>query len=482
MKTIIKSFVGAVTGTILVLVIAFFFIKNSQPNGIAPIVKNQIQDTPVVRTSYALPQSTDFTRAAAKTVNAVVHIKTIIGIKPRYYDNFFGSLRGYLYGQRQQALIAFGSGVVISPNGYIVTNNHVVDGADKIYVTFNNKREMEAKIVGTSPSTDLALIKVDAKDLPYLTYGNSDNLKVGQWVLAVGNPFNLTSTVTAGIISAIARDIHILGGKTAIESFIQTDAAINPGNSGGALVNTAGQLIGINAVIASQTGAYEGYSFAIPVNLVRKVVNDLMNYGQVQRGYLGVQIRDIDAGFAKEKHLMDLNGVYVADVVEGSGAAKAGVKRGDIITAINSHPVKNISELMGIIGQYSPGKKVLVGINRDDKEKTITVILKNKNGTTGLVKAEKAFYDNDLGAMLKTASENELGNLNIDHGLKVVRIKKGILQRGGIAQGFIITEVNDREVNNRKQIDKAFSDSNDNTVKVSGIYPNGTRISFVFVP
>jgi Do/DeqQ family serine protease len=482
MKTTIKSFIGAVAGTIFVLAVAFYFINKQQPNEITPIVKSQIQNTPVVQASYALPQNTDFTRAAAKTVNAVVHIKTIIGIKPRYYDNFFGSLRGYLYGQPQRALIAFGSGVVISPNGYIVTNNHVVAGADKIFVTFNNKKEMEAKIIGTSPSTDLALIKVDAKDLPYLTYGNSDNLKVGQWVLAVGNPFNLTSTVTAGIISAIARDIHILGGKTAIESFIQTDAAVNPGNSGGALVNTAGQLIGINAAIASQTGAYEGYSFAIPVNLVRKVVNDLMNYGQVQRGYLGIQIRDINAGFAKEKHLMDLNGVYVAGVVDGSGAAKAGVKKGDVITSINSHPTKNISELMGIIGQYSPGNKVRVGLNRNDKEKIITVTLKNKNGTTGLVKAEKAFYNNDLGAMLKTASENELGNLNIDHGLKVVRVKKGILQRGGIAEGFIITEVNDREVNNRKQIEKALSDSDNNTVKVSGIYPNGTRISFEFVP
>ncbi len=482
MKTIIKSFAGAVAGTILVLVIAFFFIKNQPSNEITPIVKNQIQNTPVVQTSYTLPQNTDFTKAAAKTVDAVVHIKTIIGIKPRYYDNFFGSLRGYLYGQPQRALIAFGSGVVISPNGYIVTNNHVVDGADKIFVTFNNKKEMEAKIIGTSPSTDLALIKVDAKDLPYLTYGNSDNLKVGQWVLAVGNPFNLTSTVTAGIISAIARDIHILGGKTAIESFIQTDAAVNPGNSGGALVNTAGQLIGINAAIASQTGAYEGYSFAIPVNLVRKVVNDLMNYGQVQRAYLGVQIRDIDAGFAKEKHLMDLNGVYVAAVVEGSGAYKAGVKKGDVITSINSHPIKNISELMGIIGQYSPGNKVRVGLNRNDKEKTITIILKNKNGTTGLVRAEKAFYNNDLGAILKAASENDLGNLNIDHGLKVVRVKKGILQRGGIAEGFIITEVNDREVSNRQQIEKALSDGNGNTVKVNGIYPNGTRISFEFVP
>jgi len=483
MKTIIKSFVGAVAGTIIVLVVAFFFIKNQYPDKVTSPVKSRIQTTTVIPTSYSsLPQNTDFTKAAAKTVDAVVHIKTIIGIKPRYYDNFFGSLRGYLYGQPQRALIAFGSGVVISPNGYIVTNNHVVNGADKIFVTFNNKKEVEAKIIGTSPSTDLALIKVDEKDLPYLTYGNSDKLKVGQWVLAVGNPFNLTSTVTAGIISAIARDIHILGGKTAIESFIQTDAAVNPGNSGGALVNTSGQLIGINAAIASQTGAYEGYSFAIPVNLVRKVVNDLMNYGQVQRGYLGIQIRDINAGFAKEKHLMDLNGVYVAAVMEGSGAEKAGVKKGDIITSINNHPVKNISELMGIIGQYSPGNKVRVTINRNNKDKVVNVTLKNKNGTTSLIKAEKTFYNNDLGAMLKTASENDLGNLNIDHGLKVVRIKKGILQRGGIAEGFIITEVNDREVNNRKQIEKALSDGNGNTVKVSGIYPNGTKISFEFIP
>ncbi len=482
MKTVIKSFVGAVTGTIFILVIAFFFIKRQHPDTITPIVKNEIRNTRVVPTSYTLPQNTDFTIAAAKTVNAVVHIKTIIGIKPRNYDHFFGSLRGYLYGQQQQALIAFGSGVVISPNGYIVTNNHVVNGADKIFVTFNDKREMEAKIVGTSPSTDLALIKVDAKDLPYLTYGNSDNLKVGQWVLAVGNPFNLTSTVTAGIISAKARDIHILGGKSAIESFIQTDAAVNPGNSGGALVNTAGQLIGINAAIASQTGAYEGYSFAIPVNLVRKVVNDLMNYGQIQRAYLGIQIQNIDAEFAKKMNLHDLNGVYVAGVVEGSGAAKAGIQKGDIITTINNHPVKDISELLGIIGQYSPGNTIHVSFIQDRKKKTVLVVLKNKNGTTGLVKAQKAFYSDVLGAMLKTAPENDLGNLNIDHGLKVVRVKKGILQRGGIAEGFIITEVNDREVNNRKQIEKALSESDNNTVKVSGIYPNGMRISFEFVP
>ncbi len=482
MKTIIKSFVGAVTGTILVLLIAFFVIKQHQREPATPIVKNQIQKLPKVKATYLLPQNTDFTVAAAKSVNAVVHIKTIIGIKPRNYDNFFGSLRGYIYGQPQQALIAFGSGVVISPNGYIVTNNHVVAGANKIFVTFNDKQEMEAKIIGTSPSTDLALIKVDAKDLPYLTYGNSDNLKVGQWVLAVGNPFNLTSTVTAGIISAIARNIHILKGKTAIESYIQTDAAVNPGNSGGALVNTAGQLIGINAAIASQTGVYEGYSFAIPVNLVRKVVSDLMNYGQIQRGYLGIQIQNIDANFAKKMHLHDLDGVYVAMVIKGSGADKAGIKKGDIITAINNHPIKDMSVLLGITGQYSPGNVIRVSLLRDRKKETVRVTLENKNGTTGLIKAQKMFYSDVLGAMLKTAPENELTNLNIDNGLKVVSVRRGILQKGGIAEGFIITKVNNREVNNKEQIKRALSQNNNNVVKVSGIYPNGMRLSFEFVP
>ncbi len=482
MKTIFKSFIGAVAGTLLVLFVAFFFVKNKQPEK----VMQPATTTPVVHTAYTapvpIPQNMDFTKAAAKSVDAVVHIKTIIGVKPRYYDNFFGALRGYFYRQPQEALIAFGSGVVISPNGYIVTNNHVVDGADKIIVTFNDKRQMEAKIIGTSPSTDLALIKVNAKGLHYLTYGNSDDLKVGQWVLAVGNPFNLTSTVTAGIVSAKARDIHILGGNSAIESFIQTDAAVNPGNSGGALVNTDGQLVGINAAIASQTGAYEGYSFAIPVNLVRKVVNDLMNYGQIQRAYLGVQIRDIDADFAKEKHLHNLNGVYVAGVVAGSGAAKAGVEKGDVITTIDNHPVKNLSELMGIIGQYSPGDEVRVNLIHNGKPETLRVTLQNRNGTTGLVKAPKPFYNATLGAMLKTATEGDLANLNVDHGLKVVGIKKGILRNGGIAEGFIITEVNDREVNNRQQIEKALAENGNGTIKVSGIYPNGMRISFEFLP
>ncbi len=483
MKTILKSFTGAIAGTLLVLTVSFLLTKNREHNNNFSGATVSRQETPIVHTAFMPPQNTDFTQAAHKSVDAVVHIKTIIGIKTRSYDDFFGSLRDYLHGYPQQrnALIAFGSGVIISPDGYIVTNNHVVNGADKITVTFNDKREMEAKIIGTSPSTDLALIKVDAKNLPYLTYGNSDNVKVGQWVLAVGNPFNLTSTVTAGIISAKARDIHILGKSSSIESFIQTDAAVNPGNSGGALVNTQGQLIGINAAIASQTGAYEGYSFAIPVNLVRKVVNDLMKYGTIQRAYLGVQIRDIDADFAKKMNLRNLQGVYVAGLTEGGGARKAGIKEGDIITSINDKPIQSLSALMGTIGQYNPGNVVRVGVIRDNKEKIFRVTLKNKNGTTGLIKAASAFFNDQLGARLQTASADDLQNLNIDHGLKVVQVRQGLLQNGGISEGFIITEVNRQPVNSEKELDKALKLSTSKIVSISGMYQNGMKISFEFM-
>jgi len=483
MKTIMKSFAGAVAGTLLVLTVSFLLTKNQKQNYNFSTTAVSQQKTPVVKAAYLPPQNTDFTEAAQKSVDAVVHIKTIIGIKTRSYDDFFGSLRDYLHGYPQQrnALIAFGSGVIISPDGYIVTNNHVVNGADKITVTFNDKREMEAKIIGTSPSTDLALIKVDAKDLPYLTYGNSDNVKVGQWVLAVGNPFNLTSTVTAGIISAKARNIHILGKASSIESFIQTDAAVNPGNSGGALVNTQGQLIGINAAIASQTGAYEGYSFAIPVNLVRKVVDDLMKYGTIQRAYLGVQIRDIDAEFAKKMDLHNLQGVYVAGVTEEGGAKKAGIKEGDIITSVNDKPIQSLSALMGTIGQYNPGDIVNVGVIRDNQKKMFRVTLKNKNGTTGLVKLASVFFNDQLGASLQTASAYDLQNLNIDHGLKVVQVRRGLLQNGGISEGFIITEVNRQAVNSEKELNRALKLSTSKIVSISGMYRNGMKISFEFM-
>ena len=488
MRTTAKSFLGAIAGTLLVLLVYTLVMKPNQKNdsGKTALAIEKVQPkTPVHQASFFAPQNTDFTEAAQKSVNAVVHIKTIIGIKPRHYDDFFGQLRDYLYGQQHpnRALVAFGSGVIISPDGYIVTNNHVVAGADKITVTFNDKRQMTAKVIGTSPSTDLAVIKVDAKDLPYLTYGNSDHLKVGQWVLAVGNPFNLTSTVTAGIVSAKARDIHILGGKTAIESFIQTDAAVNPGNSGGALVNTEGQLVGINAAIASQTGAYEGYSFAIPVNLVKKVVNDLIKYGQIQRAYLGIQIRNIDEELAKDKNLKNMEGVYVAQVMHPGGAAEAGMKAGDVITAVNNKPVKGLAAFMGIIGQYSPGNVVKVTVERDNRSKTFNVKLRNRNGSLALVKASSPFFNDKLGAELENITDGTMSQLDINHGLRITRVTDGILKNGGISKGFIITEVNNKRVSSKKSLEAALeiSKHQHNIVRMKGMYPNGMRISFEFM-
>ena len=286
MKTVGKSFLGAAAGTVVILLLAALIFNNqSDKNNRHPEQVFQQYDAtklPSMSASYRIAQEADFIQAAEKSVNAVVHIKTEISVKSRSYDDFFGPFK-YYFGNphRNNTYVAFGSGVIISTDGYIVTNNHVVEGADKISVTFNNRKELEAQVIGTDPTTDLALIKVDDEDLVYLSFGDSDAVKIGEWVLAVGNPFNLTSTVTAGIVSAKARNINILGAASAIESFIQTDAAVNRGNSGGALVNTTGELIGINAAIASHTGVYEGYSFAIPVNIVKKVVADLMNFGEI---------------------------------------------------------------------------------------------------------------------------------------------------------------------------------------------------------
>lgn len=320
----------------------------------------------------------NFSDAAEKTVNTVVHIQAEIVTRGNSYYYFFGPLLEQIYGRNIQVpdnvSIGFGSGVVISPDGYIVTNNHVVENARKIVVTFNDKHKREATIIGTDPTTDIALIKVEAENLEFLTFGDSDKVRVGEWVLAVGNPFKLTSTVTAGIVSAKARNINILGEGT-IESFIQTDAAINPGNSGGALVNINGDLIGINAAIASRTGGYEGYSFAIPSNIAKKVVEDFLIYGSLQRAYLGISMIEITEEFGDYKGLDYLSGVYVAEVFQGGAAQKAGIKKDDIILSVNGLTVDTRAQLMGALGQYRPGDVVDVKLKRGNKEKTIKVTL-----------------------------------------------------------------------------------------------------------
>ncbi len=352
----------------------------------------QVQPMPQAHRAAFLPteNTPDFVDAAEASVNAVVHIKTTIVRKTTTYNDFFGAFLEHLYGipgqTQNNTRVAYGSGVVLSPDGYIVTNNHVVEGADAVEVTFNNKVIREATIVGTDPTSDLALIKVEGGDLDYLVFGDSDKVKVGEWVLAVGNPFNLTSTVTAGIVSAKARDISILGEGSNVESFIQTDAAVNRGNSGGALVNTRGELIGINAAIASHTGSYEGYSFAIPSNIVRKVVDDLLMYGETQRAYIGVNPKEMNAQLAEKSGMKDIKGVYVAGVTPNGAAEKAGIKQGDVLTHINGNEVNTVTQLLESVRQYRPGDEVKIQVVRNGRSENYKVRLLNETGSTDMVK------------------------------------------------------------------------------------------------
>jgi Do/DeqQ family serine protease len=399
------------------------------------------------------------------------------------YDNFF-NFHDFFgdspYGQ-QGPLQGAGSGVIISPDGYIVTNNHVVQDASSIEVVLNDKRSYEGTVVATDPSTDLAVIKIKETDLPFLTYGNSDELQIGEWVLAVGNPFNLTSTVTAGIVSAKARNINILGTPdgTSIESFIQTDAAVNRGNSGGALVNTRGELVGINAAIASGNGYYAGYSFAIPVNIVKKVVGDLIDYREVQRAFLGVSIRDIDSKFAGEQGMKELRGVYVSEVNEGSAAKEAGIINGDVITSINKITVNSTSELLGQVSLYRPGEKVNVGVIRNGEEKMFNVTLRNRAGNTSLVKNEIKDVAPMLGAKMKIAPGDLLRKLGIDHGVQVTELGDGLLRNAGIREGYIITEIDKKPIRNVDDVNKILA-SKSGGVLLEGVYPNKVRAYYGF--
>ena len=444
----------------------------------------QIQPT-VQRTAFIPTEGTpDFVDAAEHSVNAVVHIKTKIIKQGSTYNDFFGALLQQFYGYQGQApsrtLEAYGSGVVLSPDGYIVTNNHVVDGASEVTVTFNNKVERVATIIGTDPTTDLALIKVEGEGFDYLTFGDSDKVRIGEWVLAVGNPFRLNSTVTAGIVSAKARDLSILGEGTSVESFIQTDAAINPGNSGGALVNTKGELIGVNAAIASHTGSYEGYSFAIPSNIVRKVVDDLLMYGVTQRAYLGVQIAEITSELADKVGLDEMKGVYVQEANEGGAARRAGIKDGDVITAINGNKVNTVTELMENIRQHRPGDVVNVDVRRKGNNQTYQVTLLNESGSLDLTKRGDSFYNSDLGLMLQPVSQEDMTKLGISNGLKIMEIRQGRFFNSGINEGFVITVVNGANVNSREDLEKALKNNRSRRTRMEGVYPNGMKVNFEY--
>lgn len=420
-------------------------------------------------------ESTDFTVAAERSVHAVVHVKTQYLAEAQYnplMDFFFGD-KGY---SEAQPSMASGSGVIISADGYIVTNNHVIDRSEYIEVAMNDNRTFRAKLIGTDPTTDLALLKIDAEGLPTIPYGDSEKLKVGEWVLAVGNPFNLTSTVTAGIVSAKARNINILNTNYAIESFIQTDAAVNPGNSGGALVNVKGDLVGINTAIASRTGSYTGYSFAVPVTIVKKVVNDLIEYGVVQRAVLGVSIRDLTEEIAKAQNLDLLEGVFINKLTTGGAAADAGIKVADVIIKVAGVSVKRVAELQEQISKYRPGDKVSITVNRKGKLREIEVLLRNKHGNTEIIDTDVMLV---LGGSFEEISLEEKNKIGIKHGVKVMDIEAGKLMKAGIKEGFIIRFVNRKAVSTPEDIQKALGEAQGG-VYIEGVYPNGMSAYYAF--
>ncbi|MFH0893958.1 MAG: Do family serine endopeptidase [Bacteroidota bacterium] len=427
----------------------------------------------------ALP---DFVNAAELSVPAVVHVKTKY-LNSGYTSSFgfdpFSDFFGNPYRKKAEPASGFGSGVIISADGYIVTNNHVITKADAIEVTLDNKSTYEAKVIGTDPSTDLALLKIEESGLPYLRFGNSDSVKVGEWVLAVGNPFNLTSTVTAGIVSAKARNINFMEEGPSIESFIQTDAAINPGNSGGALVNTKGELIGINAAIASNTGSYAGYGFAIPVSMVRKVVDDLLEFGEVQRAFLGVEIKDLDSKLAKEKGIKEIKGVYISGVNQGGSGEEAGLKAGDVITHIGGIAVDNVGELQEQVNLFRPGDKINVTFQREEKTSTVKLTLKNVKGTTGLVKKEDTELISSLGATFTPITKEEMKKLSIANGMKISKLDQGLLRAAGVREGFIVTHIDKKPITTQEDISRAL-DNKKGGILIEGIYQNGMRAYYGF--
>lgn len=472
---LIPVIVTAALTSVITFFVAAKFIGNTDIIGIET---NNKKALPVNYVNYsgnvvASTPPADFQPAAEASVQAVVHIKTKTNGKQVVVrrPTIFGDVYQDMF---QPPQMGAGSGVVVSPDGYIVTNNHVVAGADVVTVTFNDRYTTDAKLIATDPSTDIAVLKIDGENLPYMDYGNSDDVRLGQWVLAVGYPLTLEATVTAGIVSAKSRALGInrTQSASAIESFIQTDAAVNPGNSGGALVDTKGQLIGINAAIASPTGSYAGYSYAIPSNIVKKVVEDIIDYGAVQRAYLGISYMDMK--YASPEQIKELGldrnaGVYVANITENGAAAKAGLKTGDFITAVNGTPVKTAPQLLEQIAMYKPGDNISITYTRNGKPVHTTVQLKNIDGTTKIVKSDAP--TRVLGAKLRSLNAKELGGYNIKGGVLVENIEEGaIAAQTAMRKGFVITQVNDTPVANVDDFQAAVA-ANGGKLRFAGFYP-----------
>ena len=429
----------------------------------------------------------DLVPAAESSVKAVVHIKVQQAQQPEQrqmldpFEFFFG---GDPRSQARQARIAFGSGVIISQDGYIMTNNHVVAGSEEITVTLNDNRTFKAKLIGRDPGSDIALIKIEGKDLPTIPFGDSDKLRLGEWVLAVGNPFNLTSTVTAGIVSAKSRSTAAAGDQLEVSAFIQTDAAVNSGNSGGALVNAAGELVGINTMIYSQTGNYAGYSFAVPINIAAKVVSDIKNYGTVQRGVLGVAGSEITEELIKKEGLKVNSGFYVADFAEISGALAAGIEKGDVIVAIEGHKITGFGQLQEQVSRFRPGDTIKVTVNRKGAEKTFAVKLRNKEGGASILKQNSSSVDARLGAKIRQLETAQLRNYGLSYGLVVESLSAGALKRAGVREGFVLLTANDSPLRSIADLNRAFGSSGQarrtRGVVLRGFYPeSGDIVSYV---
>jgi serine protease Do len=480
MKRFATFFVAAILGSLCTIGAVEYFKKDD-------VALSYMAETPVQKVSYTHDETgrevpLDFTAIAEKATPAVVYIKSKSTANSRQSDipeelrQFFG------YRGQSGPSVSSGSGVIISEGGYIVTNNHVVEDADAVEVTLNDNRTFLADIIGTDPDTDLALIKINATGLKYMSFVNSDHSRVGEWVVAVGNPFNLTSTVTAGIISAKSRNINIINrqteeGDVAIESFIQTDAAINPGNSGGALVDMTGGLLGINTAIASNTGSYNGYGFAVPSNIVSKVVEDLIKFGAVQRGWLGVSIASVNSELVKEHSLEVNEGAYVSTFATKSSAKAAGIKEGDVIVKINETPIRSSSALIETVGSHRPGDKLNVTVNRGGKEITIPVVLKNREGNEETVKREEGADYALLGVTLEEVEAKELKTLNLTNGVKIKSLENGKLARvTDVREGFIVTKVNDKPVKSIKEFNEVLKSKNaGDLVILTGTYADLPR-------
>lgn len=496
-----KSFNFKTVVTTLLTIFFAFVVYHNFFNTKEEVVKiEHIDGTPSTQTVFTVDEDGNakpltFTSTAEKVLPAVVHIKSTVRMNGnmqgpqermlpdpfRFFfeqpDNnsqnpYYRFESPYQGNPQEQLRVGTGSGVIINEKGYIVTNNHVVANAEDLEVTLNDNRVYKANVIGTDPTTDLAVIQIKAEDLSTVPLVNSDNIKIGEWVLAVGNPMGLNSTVTAGIVSAKGRNINILKERFAVESFIQTDAAINPGNSGGALVNLDGGLIGINTAIASPTGSYAGYGFAIPANIVNKVVEDILTYGTVHRGVLGIMIRSVDGNLANAQGLKVNQGALVDSLMDNSAAADAGIKKGDVIIAVEGQEVISSPELQAKIAQFRPGDEVAITVNRDGKEKTFDVKLIASNGAVALQENEYNETLAALGAEFKDLTKEQMKELDLDGGVQVAKIYAGKLRRDtNMRDGFIITKVDGKKVNDKKELIKILENKSGG-VMLEGVYEN----------